>query len=86
MSKTFWKEAAERAAKSAAQALLGLWVLDGGFNALDADWKLAFGIAAGAAVLSALTSVASTPFGKSGSPSLVEVAPVMADPVRRSVH
>jgi hypothetical protein len=75
--KTFWRETAERAAKSAAQALLGLWVLDGGFNALNADWKLALGIAAGAALLSALTSLVSAPFGKDNSPSLVETAPTV---------
>lgn len=69
---SFWKQAAERAAKSAAQALLGLWALDG-FNTLNADYKLAFGVATGAAVLSALTSVVSLPFGTAGSPSVVEL-------------
>lgn len=66
----FWKAAAERAAKSAAQALLGLWALDG-FNVLHADYKLAGGVAAGAAVLSLLTSVVSVSGGEPDSPSLV---------------
>ncbi len=66
----FWKAAAERAAKSAAQALLGLWALDG-FNVLHADYKLAGGVAAGAAVLSVLTSVVSAAGGEPDSPSLV---------------
>lgn len=66
----FWKAAAERAAKSAAQALLGLWALDG-FNVLTADFPLAGGVAAGAAVLSVLTSVVSAAGGEPDSPSLV---------------
>jgi hypothetical protein len=64
----FWREAAERAVKSAAQALLGLWPLDQ-FNILDADPRLAGGIAAGAAVLSVLTSLASTAIGRADSPA-----------------
>lgn len=71
---SFWKQAAERAAKSAAQALLGMWALDG-FNALNADYKLALGVGSGAALLSLLTSVVSLPFGEPGSPSAVEVPP-----------
>lgn len=69
--KDFWKAALERAAKSAAQGLLGMWALDK-FDALHADWKLAGGVVAGAAVLSLLTSIVSSPFGATpGSPSLV---------------
>ncbi|MGW3809079.1 holin [Micromonospora sp. NPDC005113] len=66
----FWKGAAERALKSAAQSLLGLWALDG-FNVLNADFPLAGGVAAGAAVLSVLTSVVSVGGGAPDSPSLV---------------
>jgi hypothetical protein len=44
----FWKQAAERAVKSAAQGLLGLWALDAGFNALNADLPMAGGVALGA--------------------------------------
>ncbi len=68
----FWKQAAERAAKSAAQALLGLWVGDTAFNAWNADWTLAGGVAAGAVVLSVLTSLASTAVGDRDSASLVK--------------
>lgn len=77
--KTFWKESFERAVKSASQALLGLWVLDGGFNVMDADFNLAAGIAGGAAVLSVLTSLVSAKLGPAGSPSLVETAPAVRD-------
>lgn len=66
----FWKAAAERAAKSAAQALLGMWALDG-FNVLHADFALAGGVAGGAAVLSLLTSLVSAGAGEPDSPSLV---------------
>lgn len=85
-SKTFLRETVERAVKSAAQALLGLWALDAGFNVVNADFGLAAGVAGGAAVLSVLTSIVSAPFGKGGSASLVQVAPTMAEPERRSVR
>ncbi len=65
----FWRQTGERAIKSSAQALLGMWALDG-FNVLNADWPLAGGVAAGAAVLSVLTSVVSLPFGQPNDPSL----------------
>lgn len=67
----FWKAAAERSVKSTAQALILLWAADGGFNVLDVDYGLAFGLAGGAAVLSLLTSVVSSAVGDSTSPSLV---------------
>ncbi len=66
----FWKRAAERAVKSAAQALVGMWTLDG-FDVLSADYKLAAGVAAGAAVLSVLTSLISEPIGPDADPSVV---------------
>jgi hypothetical protein len=71
---TFWKQTAERAVKSAAQALLGLWTLDG-FNVLTVDVGLAGGVAAGAAVLSVLTSVVTAGVGAPDSPSAVELEP-----------
>jgi hypothetical protein len=67
----FWKDAAERATKTAAQVLvtfLGADLVD----VLAVDWKRAAGIAAGAAVVSLLTSVASANVGESGTASLVE--------------
>lgn len=70
---TFWKATAERAGKSAAQALLGLWAGDAVFSAWDADWVKAGGVALGAAVLSLLTSIVSANLaGTPGSPSLVK--------------
>lgn len=66
----FWKQVAERAGKSAAQALLIYWGGDAVFSAWSADWVAAGGIAVGAAVLSVLTSVVSLPAGEPDSPSL----------------
>ncbi len=70
-TKGFWKQAAERAVKSAAQALLGMWALDG-FNVLHADWRLAAGVAGGACVLSALTSIVTSGIGQPNDPSAVK--------------
>jgi len=70
---SFWKQAAERAAKSAAQALVGAWTLDGVFNVLTVDLRLAAGIAGGAAVLSLLTSIVTSGVGEKSSPSAVSL-------------
>lgn len=67
----FWRESAERAIKSAAQALIGLWALDGAFNVLTVDLQLAGGVAAGAAVMSVLTSLVTSGVGEPNSPSAV---------------
>lgn len=68
----FWRDAGERAIKTAAQAVILGLALGEGFNAFGFDWQLALGFALGGAILSLLTSVASAPFGNnSGSPSLV---------------
>lgn len=68
----FWKATAERAVKSAAQALLLYWGGDTVFNAWQADWPAAGGIASGAVVLSVLTSLVSARVsGEPDSPSLV---------------
>ncbi len=67
----FWKATAERAVKSAAQSLIGLFTLDQ-FNVLNADWTLAGGVAGGAVVLSVLTSLVSAGVGPDKeSPSAV---------------
>lgn len=66
--KAFWIGTTDRALKSAAQALLLMW---GGttFNVLQIDPAGAFGVAAGALVLSVLTSVVSSGVGDLGTPS-----------------
>jgi hypothetical protein len=70
MTSSFWVSAVERAVKSFAQSLLAIWG-GGVFNVLSVNWGSALGIAAGAAVLSLLTSLVSLPFGPSDSPSVV---------------
>lgn len=66
----FWKDTAERAVKTAAQAvILGLGLAQGA-NLFEMDWRAALGLAAGGAVLSLLTSIVSAPFGNKGTASL----------------
>jgi hypothetical protein len=70
----FWKQSAERAIKSSAQSLVGLWAMDG-FNVLHVDLPLAAGVAGGAAVLSLLTSIITSGVGEPGDPSAVHDTP-----------
>lgn len=67
----FWKDASERALKTAAQALLSLWVVGGAFNILTVSWGPALGVSLGAAVVSLLTSVVSSSVGDKGTASLI---------------
>lgn len=67
----FWKDAVERAVKTAAQAVLTGLMIGEGFNAFDIDPQLALGFAAGGAIFSLLTSIVSAPFAEKGSASLV---------------
>ena len=71
LTAAFWTGAVDRAVKSFAQALLVLWGADAGFNILQIDVGPALGVAAGAAVLSLLTSVASTAVGDKGTTSFI---------------
>ena len=68
--KRFWKDAAERAVKTAAQVAAATL----GANAaglLDADWVGVASVSGLAAVLSLLTSVASAPLGDANTASVV---------------
>lgn len=65
-------EVADRALKSAAQAVILLWTATT-IDAFTLDWKVAAGTALGAASLSVLTSVVSSPFGEPGTPSFLSV-------------
>lgn len=68
----FWKEALERALKTAAQTAILAWgVGDQVLNLFTADLVLIGQFAVSGAVLSILTSVASAPFSQKDSPSLV---------------
>ena len=71
LTAAFWLGAADRAVKSAAQTLLLLWTSDQLFDVLKVDVPAACGVAAGAAVLSVLTSIVSAPAGDPGTTSLI---------------
>lgn len=63
----FWKDAAERAVRTAAQALLSIWLVgDVAFSFYDIDWGQALGVAVGAALISILMSIAG---GRTGDPN-----------------
>ena len=68
---TFWKDAAERAIRTAAQALLALWATDIS-GVLEVDWTQAGSVAALAAVTSVLMSVAATGRGNPESASSIK--------------
>jgi hypothetical protein len=73
----FLKNAAERAAKTAAQSVLLAIGAAEGLSLFALDWRNIAGAAIGGAVLSLLTSIVSSPLGAvHGSPSLV--APIVA--------
>ena len=67
----FWKDAVERAVKTAAQtavALLGTGLV----GVLDVDWLQVLSVSAVAALVSLLTSVSSSPFAEDGTASLIK--------------
>jgi hypothetical protein len=68
---SFWVSALERAVKTLCQSLLAMLTVAPAFNVLNVSWANALGVAAGAAILSLLTSMASINIGPAGSPSLV---------------
>lgn len=67
----FWRETAERAIKTAAQAALAFFVI-GQTDLMSLDWLVVLSGAGVAAIASILTSLASSPFGTPGTPSLVQ--------------
>lgn len=69
----FFKDAAERAVKTFAQALLALLLVAPQTPILGFDWPSALGLAATSAVISVLTSIVSG--GKSSTVSPASAAP-----------
>ena len=72
--KLFWIAAGERAVKTFAQALVAVFAA--GVTILDVDWQQTVAIAATAALVSLLTSIASVRVGPFEGPSLVDEAVV----------
>lgn len=66
----FWRDAVERAVKTAAQTVVGLLVA--GVTVLNIDWGQAAAVTGTAALASILTSLISTGVGDHESPSLVD--------------
>ena len=62
----FWKDAGERAIRTAAQALLALWATDVS-GVLAVDWLQAFSVAGLAAITSVLMSIVATGVGDKGT-------------------
>lgn len=70
--RAFWRAALDRAVKTAAQAVVGLWAIgDGVFDAFQMDGAKAVGVALGGFALSVVTSIASAPVGPVDSPSTI---------------
>lgn len=72
-SKVFWQDTAERAVKTFAQALLGVFVA--GVTIMSVSWVDALAVGATAALVSVLTSVASAGAKNPESASLVAPKP-----------
>ena len=70
-SSYFWIDAAERAIKTAAEVAI-LFFSAGQLNVFAVDWKTVVGLALGGAVLSVLSSLASSKVGFPTSASLVD--------------
>ncbi len=69
--RNFWRQATERAIKTAAQAVAGMALLDQPFDIMQADLERGLGIAAGGFLLSYVTSIATAPVGPTDTPSVV---------------
>jgi hypothetical protein len=75
----FWTAAAERAAKTAAQAILLVIGQDAlGFDLFNADLANVAGAALSGAIISVCSSIVSIPLSAGNSPSLVPAAEVEA--------
>ncbi len=72
-STLFWQLAGERAAKSFAQSLAAV-LSAAGLGLLDAPWPKALSTAGMVALLSVLTSIASSKVGASNDPSAINPA------------
>ncbi|MGH3117789.1 MAG: holin [Gaiellales bacterium] len=72
LNPTFWRDALERALRTAAQTLIGVLTADA-TGLLEVDWVAAGSAAGLAALLSLLTSVVASGVGTKGTAGLVPV-------------
>lgn len=72
-TRNFWKQAAERAVKTFAQAALVLLTGDG-MGVLDVNWGDVGSVGALAAIASVLTSIVTSTVGEPNDPSAVRKA------------
>ena len=80
-SLNFWRQALERAVKSAAQDIGKALILVGaGATIWEVNWQVILGAALLGAVFSLVTSIGSAPFGESDSPSVVAIASAPPEP------
>jgi len=77
LSREFILATGERALKTFAQALIAVFAA--GMTVLDVDWVQALAIAATAALLSVLTSIASNNVGNYYGPSLTDEAVMLTE-------
>ncbi len=73
-SASFWRQSAERMAKTFAQTLITV-LGTGATDLLNVGWKQALSVAALATILSLLTSIVSSGVGPDDGPSLVSTEP-----------
>jgi r1t holin len=66
----FWRDALERALRTAAQTLIGVFGADA-TGVLNVDWKAAASVVGGAALVSLLTSVVASSVGAKGTAGLL---------------
>ena len=78
-SLNFWRQAVERAVKTAAQTLAVVFTADQ-ISLVTADWKAIGAMVGTAALLSILTSIATSGLGESDSPSAVAIESAPPEP------
>lgn len=69
-TRTFWRDAAERSAKTFAQSLLGTLAV-AGVTVLTVNWYTALAVAGTSTLISVLMSIVSLPVAGNGTASLV---------------
>jgi hypothetical protein len=80
-SLNFWRQTIERAVKTGAQFLVAVVGAEQ-FNLLEADWQAMLATVGTGVALSILTSIATSGFGETDSPSAVAISSAPPEPPR----